>query len=35
MRTSTKGFEIVYIVSVTYKYLFEMWEAQQVPLKTE
>jgi len=35
MRTSTEGFEIVCIVSVTYKCLFEMCEAQQVPLKIE
>jgi len=35
MRTSTEGFEIVCIVSVIYKYLFETCEAQQVPLKIE
>jgi len=31
MRTSTEGFENACIVSVTYKYLFEMCEAQQIP----
>jgi len=35
MRTSTEGSEIVCIVSVTYKHLFEMYETQQVLLKTE
>jgi len=35
MRTSIEGFEIACIVSVTYKYLFEMYETQQVPLKIE
>ena len=35
MRTSAEGFEIVCIMLVTYKYIFEMCEAQQVPLKIE
>ena len=35
MRTATEGFEIVCIVSVIYKYLFEMCEAQQVPLNID
>jgi len=31
MRTTTEGFEIVCIVTVTCKYLFEMCDAQQNP----
>jgi len=34
MRTSTEGFEIVCIVSIIYKCLFEMCDAEQVSLKT-
>jgi len=35
MRKSIDGFEIICIGSVTYKYLFEVCEEQQVPLKIE